>query len=231
MKNKNIALSIVVWLLVVVLISIIVFGYLYRTNTAQMKIDDGIEQIDLNTIYLENSDVEVNFSDVLLSNQKETRKLIVSTQEAKVTTTLTDRLIEKIDYDFMKKTQTVSYKGKGYFVVDLSNLSKRNIIDDKDNKTVTIKIPHAKLETITIDPNKVIIDEVKQSLLARGAIELTVADYNTIEKELISRLDAKFNTVKNIQEADKLALQAVKAIYEPIVKAIDWRYEVIVEFQ
>jgi len=77
----------------------------------------------------------------------------------------------------------------------------------------------------------VIIDEVKQSLLARGDIELTVVDFNTIEKQLLAEIDKQLNTAQNAQKADTLALEMVKDIYEPIVKAIDSRYDVIVEFK
>ena len=71
----------------------------------------------------------------------------------------------------------------------------------------------------------------KKGLLARGDIELTVADYNAIEKELRTRLEDKFDTVANGQKADDLALKMVKEVYEPIVKAIDRKYDVIVEFK
>ena len=196
-----------------------------------MNVSDGIQQIDLDTIYLEASGVEVNFSDVILSDHNETRKLIVSTQRGKVTTELTDRLIKQLDFDFLKKTQSVSYTGTGYFVVDLDNLTAANIIEDKDKKTVTIRIGHAYLQAIEIDPNDIIIDEVKEGLLARGDIELTVADYNAIENDLRARLEAKFDTVANGQRADDLAIRMVKEVYEPIVKAIDRRYDVIVEFK
>ena len=231
MKNKNSPLSIVVWVLVAVLAIVVISGFLYRTNAAQVEIDDGVEEIDLNTIYLENSAVEVDFSEVLLSKHGETRKLIVDEQKATVKITLTDRLIEKIDADFMKKTQTVSYTGTGYFVVDLDKLTKANIIEDKNKKTVTIKIGHTYLEEISINPEDVIIDEVKQSLLARGDIELTVSDFNTIEKKLLAEIDKELNTAKNAQNADAIALEMVKDIYEPIIKAIDSRYDVIVEFK
>jgi len=231
MKNKNLPLSIVVWVLAAVLAIVVISGFLYRTNAAQVEIDDGVEEIDLNSIYLENSAVEVNFSEVLLSKHGETRKLIVDEQEATVKITLTDRLIEKIDTDFMKKTQTVSYTGTGYFVVDLDKLTKANIIEDKDKKTVTIKIGHTYLEEISINPEDVIIDEVQQSLLARGDIELTVSDFNTIEKKLLVEIDKELNTAKNAQKADAIALEMVKGIYEPIIKAIDHRYDVIVEFK
>lgn len=231
MKNKNIPLSIVVWVLVVVLALVVLLGLRYQANMNQMEIDDGVKEIDLNTIYLENSAVEVDFSEVLLSKHGETRKLIVDEQKATVKITLTDRIIEKIDAAFMKKTQTVSYTGTGYFVVDLDKLTKANIIEDKDKKTVTIKIGHTYLEEISINPEDVIIDEVKQSLLARGDIELTISDFNTIEKKLLAEIDKELNTAKNAQKADVIALEMVKGIYEPIIKAIDHRYEVIVEFK
>jgi len=201
------------------------------SSLLHMNVDDGIKQIDLDTIYLEASGVEVNFSEVILSDHNETRKLIVSTQTGKVTTELTDRLIKQLDFDFLKKTQSVSYTGTGYFVVDLDDLTAANIIQDKDKKTVTIRIGHAYLEAIEINPNNIIVDEVKEGLLARGDIELTVADYNAIEKDLRTRLEEKFDTVVNGQKADDIALEMVKEVYEPIVKAIDRRYDVVVEFK
>ena len=90
---------------------------------------------------------------------------------------------------------------------------------------------NAYLQAIEIDPNNIIIDEVKEGLFARGDIELTVSDYNAIEKDLRTRLEKKFDTSANGQEADALAIKMVKEVYEPIVKAIDRRYSVIVEFK
>ena len=77
---------------------------------------NGVVQLDLDSIYLKKSGVQVDFSEVIIGNEKETRKLIVYEQEATVSTQLTDRLINKLDVDWMKKTQKVSYTGKGYFL-------------------------------------------------------------------------------------------------------------------
>lgn len=228
--KKQKYLNITAGILAVLVIAVIVWGCVHGANPLHMQVSDGIEQIDLDTIYLKSSGVEVNFSDVILTRQNETRKLIVSTQTGTVTTKLTDRLINKLDFDFMKKTQNVSYTGTGYFVVDLDNLTAANVIEDRDKKTVTIRIGHAYLQAIEIDPNNIIIDDVKESLLARGDIELTLADYNTIERDLRSRLEEKFDTAANGQAADELAVKMVKEIYEPVVKAIDRRYRVIVQF-
>ena len=231
MMNKQKRYNLTVCILAGLLVAVLIAGLLREKNSLQMDMSDGIEQIDLDTIYLKSSGVEVNFSEVILTDHKETRKLIVSTQEGKVSTELTDRLIKQLDFSFLKKTQTVSYTGTGYFVVDLDNLTAANIIEDKEKRTITIKIDHAYLQAIDINPNNIIIDEVKEGLLARGDIELTVADYNAIEKDLRTRLEKKFDTAANGQKADDLALKMVKEVYEPIVKAIDRRYSVIVEFK
>lgn len=218
-------------ILFILIVIVLVWGRNNKISVFREAYDDGVEQIDLDTIYLENSGVEVDFSEILLGKQEETRKLIVSTQEATVSTELSDRLIQKLDFDFLKKTQKVSYTGKGYFVVDLDNLTREDIIEDKERRIITIKIGHAYLQTIEIDADKVIVDDVKEGLLARGDIELTVKDYNIIEKELRSRLETKFNTAENGQEADELALRMVREVYEPVIKAIDKRYSIVVEFE
>ena len=231
MKDKNKILNIVCYVLAGAIVVTLLWGLVNGKHVFKDNYDDGIEQIDLDTIYLNGSKVEVDFSEVIIGTQEETRKLIVSTQEATVSTELTSELIRQLDFNFLKKTQKVSYTGNGYFVVDLDNLTKENIIQNKQKKQITIKIDHAYLQAIEIDPEKIIIDEVKEGLLARGDIKLTVKDYNAIEKELRNRMEEKFNTAENGQNADKIALQMVKEVYEPVIKAIDSSYELNVEFQ
>jgi len=231
MKDNRKLQYVAICALVLMIAGVVGWGVAHRDASPVGAYSDGIEQIDLDTIYLKDSGVEADFSEAILSSQNETRKLIVSTQDGTVSTELTDRLIRQLDFDFMKKTQKVSYTGQGYFAVDLDNLTAANIVTDKTRKTVTIRIGHAYLQAIEINPNDIIIDDVKESLLARGDIELTVADFNAIEKDLRSRLEEKFNTAANGQAADDLALKMVKDVYEPVIKAIDRRYSVIVEFK
>lgn len=218
-------------ILLIVIIGSIIYGCINGFGGFQDPYDDGVKQIDLNTIYLPGSSVEVCFSDVLITNQKETRKLVVMELTGSVSTKLTDRIIQQIDFDFMKKTQNVTYIGTGRFVVDLDQLTRDCIVEDKNSKTVTIKIPHARLVAIEINPDDIMIAEVKEGLLAWGKIKLTVADYTEIEKELRFRLEDKFNTMENGQKADDAALSMVKEVYEPVIKAIDNRYTVKVEFK
>ncbi len=112
MKNRQKYLNIIAGTLAASIIAVIIWGYSHSADPLQIQVSDGIEQVDLDTIYLQSSGVEVNFADVILSCQNETRRLIVSTQTGTVTTKLTDRLIEQLDFDFMKKTQNVSYTGQ-----------------------------------------------------------------------------------------------------------------------
>lgn len=233
--KKNGVKDSVIWILCIVLFlaicATLIWGYMNDNEVFRDAYSDGIEQVDIDSIYLGDSGTQVDFSEVIIGTQDETRKLIVSTQQATVSTELTSNLIKNVNWDFLSKTQKVSYTSTGYFVVDLDNITKDNIVQDKENKTVTIRINHAYLQTIDIDPEKIIIGEVKESLLARGDIELTVKDYNAIEKELRRRLEEKFNTAENGQVADATALRMVKEVYEPIVKAIDSSYSVVVEFK
>ena len=231
MKNKQKLLNIIAGVLALLLLAVLLWGFAHRADPHRMEIKDGITETDWDAIDLSGSGVEVDFADVILSHQNERRKLIVSTQTGTVSTKLTDRIIKELDFDFLKKTQNVSYTGTGYFVVDLDQLTAANIIEDTSNKTITIRIGHVYLQAIEIDPDHIIIDEVKESLLARGDIKLTVADYRTIEKELRSKLEDAFNTDSSRRAADQTALRMVKDIYEPIVKAIDSHYSVIVEFK
>lgn len=231
MSNHQKCLNIIAGALAALLIAVVLWGFLHGADPLHMQVSDGIEQIDLDMIYLHSSGVEVNFSDVILSGQNETRKLIVSTQTSTITTKLTDRLIKQLDFDFMKKTQNVSYTGTGYFVVDLDNLTAANVMEDHSERTVTIRIDPPYLQTIEIDPNRIIIEDVEESLLARGDIKLSVADYTAIEQDLRSRLEEKFDIETNRRAANALAVKMVKEVYEPIVKAMDRRYSVVVELK
>ena len=229
MKKKLWNILCIVVLAAIVIVTL--WGVIHKKNQAKEAFSDGLERLEADVIYLEGSRIEVSFSDVILSNQNETRKLIVSEQEGTVSTLLTSRLIQQIDFDFMKKTQTISYAGKGYFVVDLSHLTKDDVIEDKEHKTIRILIDHAYLETVDINPDDIIIDEVKESLLARGKMKLTVAEYNEIERQLRQKLELQFNTPENAQEADDIALKMVKELYETVIKAIDPTYQVEVGFK
>ena len=106
MKKKLWNILCIVVLAAIMIITL--WGVIHKKDQAKEDFSDGLEKLEADVIYLEGSRMEVSFSDVILSNQNETRKLIVSEQEGTVSTLLTSRLIQQNDFDFMKKTQTIS---------------------------------------------------------------------------------------------------------------------------
>lgn len=229
MKDKF--LNILCAILSAAIIATLLWAGFYKKEDSKRTYSDGIDQIDLDHIVLEDSGVEVDFSEIIIGKQEETRKLIVSTQEATVSFQLTEKFMKKFDIKIFEKTQKVSYTGKGYFVVDLDHMTKDSVIEDKKNKIITIKIDHAYLEAITIDPNQITIGDLKKGWFARGDLEMTVQDYNDLEKRLKEEMEKKFDTAENGQTADTIALKMVREVYEPIIKAIDASYDVQVEFR
>lgn len=229
MKDK--ILNILCVILVFAIAATLVWGIFCKKEDTKKTYSDGIEQLDLDRIVLEDSGVEVDFSEIIIGKQEETRKLIVSTQEATVSLDLTEKFMKKYDIKIFEKTQKVSYTGKGYFVVDLDHMTRDSVIEDKKNKIITIKIDHAYLETIVIDPDQMTIGDVEKGWFARGDLEMTMQDYNTLEKQLKEKMEKKFDTAENGQAADAIALKMVQEVYEPIIKAIDASYDVQVEFR
>ena len=71
---KRRALDIACVILFLAIIGILLWGMIRVKQDKDDAYDDGIVQVDLNTIYLEGSDVKVNFSEVILGQQEETRK-------------------------------------------------------------------------------------------------------------------------------------------------------------
>ena len=58
-----------------------------------------------------------------------------------------------------------------------------------------------------------------------------IVRHSLVEKDLKVRMEEKFNSAENAQKADDIALKMVKEVYEPVIKAIDSRYDVQVEFK
>ena len=115
--------------------------------------------------------------------------------------------------------------------MELDQIAQGDIIDDQENKILTIKIPHPQLDAIDINPDEVEIGNQTSGFFTIGDIKLTVEDYIDIESELRRRLVEKFDTVVNGQQADDLALDAVYDIYYPVVQAVDGDYELKIEFR
>jgi len=229
--SKRTILNCICLALIIAIVAVVIVGIVGSAEIVTGTFDDGLGDINLDSISLKDSDVEVKFSDVLITNQKESTELIVYEIDGSVSTELTDKLIDFIDLEILKKTKTISYSAHAAFIVDLAKLNKYSIVQDNKNNTVTIYIPHPMLESYGIDPEKIEIAATKEGLFNRGEIKLTVSDYKDLESTILKKINEKFDTADNVRRADASALKMVRAVYEPVVQAIDSRYNVIVEFE
>ena len=71
LKDKQKRTNLLIWALVAAIGVVVIWGCKHGANPLHMNVSDNIEQIDLDTIYLKNSGVEVNFSEVILSDHNE----------------------------------------------------------------------------------------------------------------------------------------------------------------
>lgn len=218
-------------MLLIASIGIIIFAKIHKHNESVDAYQDGIEWIDPDTIHFEDSKIYVDFSKVILSEQKEQRKLIVAEQTAKVSVDLKDKMFDSFDIDFLDKNQKVWYNSTGYFVVDLDTLTEKDIVDDRENKKLIITIAPPRLDDVNVDPSKVIINNVEGGLFSKSDIKMTVRDYNKLEREIKKQFVAMLETETNMKKARENAIEMVKKTYEPVVQAIDSEYEVIVEIK
>jgi hypothetical protein len=85
-NNKQKLTNIEMYIAAIAAVVVVVWVCKQGSYLLHIDADAGIEQIDLDTIYLEASGVEVNFAEIILSDHNESRKLIVSKQNGKVTT-------------------------------------------------------------------------------------------------------------------------------------------------
>ena len=231
MKQKILNISLILVALAIVIITII--GLKTKSdNKKVLEVTDDSEMANLDEMVFEsNPKVSVDFSDVLIGQKEEMRKLIVLEQEATVSAELNSKIIKILNIKAFEKSQTVTYTGMGRFLVDLDNFDEDSIVDDSENKILTIKIGHAYLESVEIDPYKIQANDVEEGFFARGDITLSVEDFNSIEKSIKTKMEEKLKTAENGQKADEVALRMVKATYEPVVLAIDSEYEVRVVFE
>ena len=83
------------------IIGVLIWYYSSEVQSVSIAYEDNLTRVDLDSIKLEDSGVTVDFAEVIVGKQEEQRKLIVSSQEATVSMELSDRLIEKLDFDFL----------------------------------------------------------------------------------------------------------------------------------
>lgn len=198
------------------------------------KPEDAVQTMAVEPFNIEDETYHINgrslaeFSDVIVEKFNEESRLMVSSVDASVSMELKQN--SGFDIGILTKKQNVTYKATGKFYVDLSMMGPHSIKLNEDSQTITIEIPHAKMDPIEIDPTKFTVDRVENGLLAFGDLKFTPAEFNSLETTCKSKLENELNTAANRQAADERAVEEMMKIYEPVVKTVDDAYSVDIVF-
>ncbi len=190
-----------------------------------------VEQTSTETVSVEGTVLveKLDFGEVVMGEASGKSEFIVLEQEVSVETK-TSRSLG--DIEILTKSQNMHSPGIGVYTVDLSQISESDIIADQQNETVLILIPHPTLYSVTPDYDNTTIDDIERgSFLAFGDIEMTQQEQLDAQKLIIEAMTVELETKTQLEKADRFAVAQVKELLQPIIKAVDSKYTVMVDFK
>ena len=207
---------------VLAIAGVLIYGVTHRTSGPAKE---AVKPMAEDSYHL-NGRTVAEFQPVILEKFNEESKLEVLSVDAAEPVNVTAQGFMGIG----DKSQTLTYRGSGEFYVDLSSLDARNITLDDEKQCITISIPHTKLEPIESNPDKFEAGETEKGFLAFGEMKFTAKEYNKLEKEAKQKVFDAVNKPENFTRADDRAIEEMKKIYDPVVKAVDASYSVNIDF-
>ena len=170
-----------------------------------------------------------DFEEAILGDAEKLKKLEVYKQELSDVGTITDTGL--FNLGMFTKNQVITYYGTAVYTVDLSKLSKSDIVFNEEEKMITLKIPHAKQEEINIPEDKIQFSDPERGLLAFGDIKATPEQIMKVQAGARQKMQDKLDADNVLETADRFAKLAVWEMYSPIVKGVAKDYSLEVEFK
>lgn len=170
-----------------------------------------------------------DFEEAVLGDSEKMHKIEVYKQEVSDTGTIVDTGL--FNLGVFTKSQIVTYSGSVTYTVDLSKLSKSDIVFNEEEKTITLKIPHVEQGEIVIPRENIKYSDPEKGLLAIGELKTTPEKINDVEIKAHEKIQEKLNEENVIETADKLAKLVVLEMYSPIIKGVAKDYSLEVEFK
>lgn len=169
--------------------------------------------------------IKTSISDVVLLEAKETMKYTVLEQRCSVEQVIDDSWFE---WDIFKKTKKITYEGVGYYVVDLSKISKDDVEVDNDSKIVTITVPQAQFDHVDIDVGKSGFTKTDTGLLRYGEIKLTSEQQAILMEKAEKQLEKTLKNDQGINAANASAKEGLKKLFSPIVTSVAPEFSVVI---
>jgi len=233
MNTKTKILSVLLMISLVLIAALSVFGVVVTKKEKDSRKEAQssskfVPGYDDDEVYHLTEKTVVDFYEPILEQFNKESQLVVSSADASIELNLKQTGV--IDVKALNKTQKIKYKGTGRFYVDMSEMSKEDILVDNENKEITIFIPHTKLLPIEIDPNRFESEDAKKGFLAFGTLKFTPQEYNNLQTEVKTKIEKSIDVKANRLKADENAIEEITKIYTPIVQSLDDEYEVKVSF-
>ena len=230
---KNSLLSTLPTLILVALLAFLVIpkvNSLHDSLSNLFTVDAPVEDHDMT---LENHGIfghtVADFEEAILGDSEKLKKLEVYKQELSDAGTITNTGL--FNLGMFTKNQVITYNGTVVYTVDLSKLSKSDIVFDEEEKMITLKIPHAEQEEINIPEDRIQFSDPEKGLLAFGDIKATPEQIMEVQAGARQKMQEKLEADKVLEIADRFAKLSVWEMYSPIIKGVAKDYSLQVEFK
>ena len=171
----------------------------------------------------------IDFKEAILGEAEGHQELIVMEQPIQFTETLHRE--GPWEWEVFRRTKNITYYGTGVYTVDLSKLNQGSISVDEASKMVKLTIPHAALQYINPDFEKIEFEDTEKGLLAFTDITLTAEEHATIEESVVEGMRELLSTPEVKSSADEFATMKVWDIFQPLVSAISPEYRLEILFR
>ena len=156
-------------------------------------------------------------------------ELIVMEEPMQLTTTLLKE--GPWEWEVCRRTKNVTYYGTGVYTVDLSKLSSSQIKVDEEKKVVTVSVPHAVLQYINPDYEKIEFEDTDMGLLAFTDITLTAEEQAALENSVLKDMREHLSSKDLMDAADKFAEMKIWEIFQPLVTAVSPEFKLEITFK
>lgn len=126
----------------------------------------------------------------LITDIKNCNKLIPLELELSETVTIDDSWGS---LDLFKKYKKITYVANCSYSIDLSNIKNSDISINSTKQSINLTIPKPKIDSISIDYNKIIYHEAITGLLRFGDLSLSAEEYGVIEQSIKNSISDKMN--------------------------------------
>ncbi|MDO5121962.1 MAG: DUF4230 domain-containing protein [Erysipelotrichaceae bacterium] len=228
------------FLLQALLILLAVGGAVYYVNTKVNTFNEKLESVfhfedpaESHDLVLENNGLfgytAADFEEAVLGDSQKQKKLQVMTQEVSDVSTVTEAGL--LNWSVFTKNQLITYNGTAVYTVDLSEIGRSDILFNEEEKTVTLKIPHAVREEINIPEDKIQFGDTTGGLLAFGDLHMTPEEISEVQAGARKKMEQKLEEDHVIDQADRFAKLVVWELYSPIIKGVGKDVSLVVEFR